>query len=504
MRGRRAMRSAECGVRNRGAVPLLLLAIGLALAGCATEGTLQPRAPQSPGSALVREMQFPPLQVVVPRVGREVERRVLPSGIVVYLASDRSLPILDVSVIFRGGSFTEPADRPGVAQFTASLMRGGGTTSRDYAAMNEALDVLGLSVEAGVSGEALSLTLSGLSTEADRALELFVEMLRRPAFALEPFRTAQGRTIEDLRRIPENPSRLAAREFARLMYTPAHPSGRPLTPAHVAAIQPADLLAHYQRVVRPDNMFVTAVGDFPLDELFALVQRAFGDWTADGPLALPPLPQVAPRFAPGVYVLDRPLSQATLTLGHFGISRANPDRYALDLMDFILGGSGFTSRITDRVRTEEGLAYSVSASFPTGTRDLGLFRAVAQTKNENVPRVARVVLEEMARLQREPVRVEELERAKEALTHSFVFRFPSRFSAVSQLLTLEFDDEPADFYDTLLDRYRAVTVADIQRVAQQYLRPDATTILAVGDAAKFEAGLAALGSIQRLTGSDTP
>jgi predicted Zn-dependent peptidase len=208
---------------------------------------------------------------------------------------------------------------------------------------------------------------------------------------------------------------------------------------------------------------------------------------------------VRPRYEQGVYIVPRGLAQASLALGHFGIQRTNPDRYAIELMDFILGGSGFTSRIMERVRSEEGLAYSVGTSFPTTSRDISLFRATVQTKNENVPRAVSAILEEMTRIQREPVTPEELERAKEAIINSFVFRFTSRFGTVVQLLTLEFDGYPSDYYETLLDRYRSVTPADIQRVARQYLRPDASTIVVVGDATKFESAMASFGPVHRLS-----
>jgi zinc protease len=257
-------------------------------------------------------------------------------------------------------------------------------------------------------------------------------------------------------------------------------------------------VAHFQRFVRPDNMFLAVVGDFSVDELAAKVQARLGDWNASGPVNLPTMPAVEPRFERGVYVLSRNLTQSNVVLGHFGIRRSNPDRYAIQIMDMILGGGGFTSRIMERVRTEEGLAYSVFSAFPTTTRDVSLFRVTVQTKNENVSRAVATILEEMSRMRDTPVTEAELEGAKEALINSFVFRFTSRFSVVTQLLTLELDDYPPDYLDTLLDRYRAVTREDVQRVARQYLRPDATTILIVGDGERFEAGLPAFGPVRRL------
>jgi zinc protease len=365
-------------------------------------------------------------------------------------------------------------------------------------ALNEELEVLGVSIESAVASETISLTVSALAKNADRSLELLAEMIRRPAFAATPLQTYRGRVIDDLRRVPDNPSRLMTQEFARALYTEAHPLGRPLTAAQAQAIQPEDLTAHHRRFVRPDNMFLAVVGDFSVDELAAKVQAHFGDWTVAGSLDLPPLPKVEPRFEAGVLLLPRPLTQSNVVLGHFGISRANPDRYAIQIMDTILGGGGFSSRIMERVRTEEGLAYSVASSFPTSSRDVSLFRVTVQTKNENVPRAVRAILEEMRRMQSQLVSPAELDGAKEAIVNSFVFRFTSRFSVVTQLLMLEFDEYPPDYLDTLLDRYRAVTREEVQGVARKYLRPDAATILIVGDVPQFESGLTALGPVRRI------
>jgi predicted Zn-dependent peptidase len=476
---------------------LLPLVLAASAAACAAEAPSTQGLRRSPGSELVRRMSFPPIQISVPRVGREVDRRVLGNGIILYLAEDRSLPVLDVSTVFRAGSLHETAARPGVAQFTASQLRNGGTARRTAEALNEELEVLGASIEASASAEAVSLSLSALAKDSDRALELLSEAIRQPAFGEKSLQIFRGRVVEDLRRLADNPAQLLAREFTRTLYTEAHPLGRPLTPAQAEAIQAEDLRDHYRRLIRPNNMLMAVVGDFHREEMAARIQALFGDWPP-GPLDLPSPPEVQPRFERGVYIIPRNLAQASLALGHFGVNRFNPDRYAIELMDAILGGGGFSSRIMDRIRTEEGLAYSVGTSFPTGTRDISLFRATAQTKNENVPRAVDAILEEMHRMQRQPVSQEELDRAKEAIINSFVFRFTSRFGVVMQLMMLEFNGYPSDYLDTLLDRYRAVTVADVQRVAREYLHPDASTILIIGDPTKFESAMRIFGPVHRL------
>jgi zinc protease len=486
--------------RRGGRPPRISICLALAalVSGCAVAANSPQAAPRSPGAALVQRMTIPPLELSIPRVGREVERRVLSNGLVLYLASDRSLPVFKAYALFRAGSLYEEPSKPGVAQFTASQLRSGGTQRMSFTVLNEELEISGISIESGVSSETISLTVSALAKDADRALEFLADILRRPAFDPAPLETYRGRVAEDLRRVAENPSRLMMQEFSRVMYTEAHPSGRPLTPGQARAVRREDLLDHFRRFIRPDNMYLAVVGDFSAEELAAKVQRQLGDWSGSGPLDLPVVPAVATRFERGVFVVPRDLTQSNVVLGHFGIRRSNPDRYAVQIMDIILGGGGFSSRIMDRVRSEEGLAYSVFSSFPVGTRDISLFRVTVQTKNENVPRAARTILDEMARMRESLVTPTELAGAQEAIINSFVFRFTSRFSVVTQLLTLEFDEFPPDYLDTLLDRYRAVTREDVQRVARQYLRPDDTTILVVGNTAPIEAALSALGPVTRL------
>lgn len=476
----------------------LLLAAAQLLWGCVAP-LPQTAPPRSPGAARVERMAFPPLDLQVPRLGREVERIVLENGLVLYLAEDRSLPLLQAYAVFRAGRLDEPPDRPGVAALTASQLRSGGTARLSPAALNDELEVLGASLEATATDEVISLTLTALAKDADRALELLADVIRRPAFDPAPLETAKGQTVEELRRLAEHPGRLAARELARVLYTEAHPLGRPLTTAQAAALDREDLVRHHQRFFRPNNLFLALVGDFSRAELGAKIRARFGDWPAATDLPRPPLPPVPVRFQPGVYLLPRPLPQASLTLGHFGVRRGTADREAIALMDLLLGGSGFSSRLMERVRGREGLTYGVWSTFPTNTREVALFRVGLQTKGENVPRAAGAILEEMRRLREEPVAPEELTRATEALINSFVFRFASRFGTVVRLLNLEVDGEPADTYETLLDRYRAVTPADIQRVARRYLHPEAATLLVVGAPEEFEGALVPYGPLHRLT-----
>ncbi len=486
------------------------VALGALLTACAAappgvpSGAGGPRGgARSIGFAEIQRMRFPPLAAEFPQVGREVLRRVLANGLVLYLYPDRRLPLIEATAMVRGGTAYE-----GDAAWTAmallgSQLRAGGTAATPAATLDAVLERMAASLETSAGAEAISAALSVLSRDGDRGLDLLAQVLRTPAFDEAKLAVAQGRLLEDIRRRDEDPGRLAARTFFRLLYTERHPEGRELDPARVRAVTAADLRALHARYLHPENTLLAVAGDFDPAEMAARVERTFGPWPR-GAAGLPPLPRAERRFHPGVYVVPRPLGQATILLGHLGIDRTNPDRYAVELMDIVLGRSGFTSRITERVRSDEGLAYSVGTFYATGTRDVGAFRTSVQTKNESVGRALGAVLEEIRKIAQAPVAEEELAAAQEALINSFVFRWQSPLQVVTQLMTLEFDGLPADYYRTLLDRYRAVTPAEVLRVARRYLHPDQMTIVVVGDPGRFDRPLAAFGAVTRLSPAGRP
>lgn len=463
-----------------------------------------PRAgAHSRGFVEIGQMAFPPLVLQFPTLGREVDRRVLANGLVVYLYADRRLPLIEATAVVRGGTAYE-----GDATWTAmallgSQLRAGGTIATPAAALDAELERLAASIETGAGDEAITATLNVLSRDVDRGLDLLSQVLRAPAFDAAKLGVAQGRLVEDIRRREEDPGRLASRTFLRLLYTERHPEGREMEPARVRAVTRADLEALHARYIHPNNTLLAVAGDFDPADMAARVERAFGAWPRGGS-ELPPLPRAEDRFPAGVYIVPRPLNQATILLGHLGIDRTNPDRYAVELMDIILGRSGFSSRIAERVRSDEGLAYSVGTFYATGTRDVGAFRTSVQTKNESVSRTMAAVLDEIRKITEAPVAQEELTAAQEALINSFVFRWQSPSQVVTQLMMLEFDGLPADYYRTLLDRYRAVMPPEILRAARRYLHPDRMTIVVVGDPARFDRPLAAFGPVTRLSPAGRP
>ena len=486
------------------AAALWALVILTPQAGGAEEQREASVARRSPGAEKIGLMIFPPLIWSPPAVGAEGERRTLSNGIILYLYPDRTLPLFEMIGLIRAGRLYEPAEKTGLTRLAASQIRAGGTASKTPDDINEELESLAAHLELSAGIEALEVRLSLLSLHTERGLHILAEVLRQPAFDLGKLDLARGRVLEELRRRRDHPGELLQREFSALHYTAKHPLGREPGETTIRDISRDDLIAFHRRYVRPDNLMLAAAGDFDKESLVALLERVFSGWSANGDLSLPPVPPVDATDKPGVYLVDKALPQSSVAIGHFGIDRTNPDRQAIEVMNELLGGGGFTSRITRRVRSAEGLAYSVGSRFGSEGREPGLFKVATSTRTQETPRAIAAVIEEIKRLREQPVTPPELETVTEALANSFVFRFNEPLETVRQLMLLEFQGLPSDYYQTLLEHYRNVTPERLQAVARRYLRPDDLAIVVVGDAKALEPGLAPFGPVKRIPFEPVP
>ncbi|MGQ9738044.1 MAG: M16 family metallopeptidase [Armatimonadota bacterium] len=422
-------------------------------------------------------IEYPPLRYTLPKP----ERIALPNGVVVYLLEDHDLPLVDVEVRLRGGRLYEPADKVGLSAVFVRAWRNGGTRTRSPEAFNAAIEDMAATLDVSDSGDTLSINLSTLARDWRKGLALLADLLHTPALREEQVRLAKSQVIEQILRRNDDLAGIASREFAGFVYGTNHPLGRVPTMQTVQGITRQHLIAWHRKLVTPRNLWIAITGDFDRRVVLRELHQLFGAWKGSSPA----LPTIAPpKDQPGgIGFIAKQADQAHLRIGHLGVPRGVPERAALDVLNYILGGS-FTSRLTQEIRDKRGLAYAVWSSIvPENPR--GLFVIGCQTKSESAEDVIQLVREQVRRLTEEPPSEEELQQAKENLMNSFVFRFPAVIDAVSAQMLLEIYGLPRDTYDTYIERVSAVTAQDVMAVARKYISPERLRVLVVGDGKKL-------------------
>ncbi len=450
----------------------------------------------SPGRRIVDRMKFPPMKWRIPQVGVEVTRRVLPNGLVVYLLPDASLPRIQVRLLVRGGRLHEPLERAGLAGLASRVQRTGGTRAYAPRELDRRLEIEAVDLETDLSDETSSVSLDVLTDGLSTGLELLAEVALRPRFDSDRLEIAREQVHETLRRQNDRPAGIVDREFRHLLYGD-DPAGRKLRWPAVQALTVEDLKAWHSRLWTPDRAYLAVAGDFQPEAMMASLDRVFGNWRPNGQ-ALPEVSALGPEPAAGVFLVERALNQSYVALGHLGVGRDDPDREAVQVMDYILGAGSFSSRLVEVVRNREGLAYSVRSAVSTESPRRGLFKVTFQTRTDATHRALDLVLTEIERMRALPVSAVEVQQARASLLNSMVFRFDDPFETVGRLVALEALGLPADHDQAWAARLQGVTVQDVQRVARRVLHPDRLVILVVGDPSAFDRSLGDLAPARSL------
>ncbi len=441
-------------------------------------------AQQSEGSKTISEFKYKDIKWTVPEVGKEVQREVLDNGIILYMMEDHSLPLFNISAMYRCGEAYETTAMMAIPDFTGSIMRSGGTTNIDADSLNAILELIGGSVETWIGNEDGGGRVSVLTKDSERGIKLFADVLRNPAFPEDKIDLKKSQYKNNIKRRNDRPASILSREWYNVIYGD-HPHGRYVEWAYVKDITRDDLVAYHEKYFAPNNLMLGITGDFKPKEIKKLLNKYFGDWEKKE-IDFPKIPEVIDAPKPGVYQLYKDINQANIRFGHLGITRDNPDRYAISVMNYILGGGSFTSRMTTKVRSDEGLAYSVRSSFNTGSKDLGTFNAATQTKSSTAYKALRLMMDEVERIRTAPVEDDELNGAKDSYINRYVFGFTSAGQIVSRLMGLEFDGRPSDLFKIYINQIQAVTKDDVLRVAKKYLKPEDMTIMVVGNPNDFD------------------
>lgn len=462
------------------------------LAGCApTPGPTPGPAPRQDtvaplpvGREAVEELHFRPLAFEAP----EPDRFELSNGITVFFLRDASLPLVDLIAEFKGGYGYFPRDRYAAATALAALLRNGGTETMPPDSVDEVIEGYALGVTTGSSGGRYLLAVNTLRRHLDVAFELWSEMIRRPRFDTTQIEIWRGRELESARRVQDFPGSLAVMEFNRIMFGD-HPTGWMMQPADLTRerVNRDVLRDTHARVFCPGNAVLGIAGDLTLDEATSMLESAFGDWPpCPAPLPEAPLPTI--RNGRAVYVIQRDLPQSTIVMGEAGgvLLEDSQDYFSSRIANWILGGGGFNSRLVQKVRTDEGLAYTAASVWGASREHERIFGAITHTRSDRTIATARLIIETIQEMRRAPPSEDEVRLARDNIVNGFVFGFASPAQIVARQVGLVLDGFPDDWLDRYLRGIQAVTPADVQRVMRRNVRPSDLTIVIVGNVDAFD------------------
>lgn len=439
-----------------------------------------------------RHMTFPPLVFQVPTT----ERVVLANGMVVHLLEDRELPLVSIQAYIGTGSVYEPADKTGLAALAGGVLRGGGTALTSAEDFDDELEFMASAIESGIGADLGTVSMSCLTKNLDRTLALFAQVLTSPAFRED--RVVQGKNlmIEAIRRQNDDPKEVADRELFKTIYR-NHPLGRYPTIDSVSSLSRDDLVAFHGRYFHPNNVILAVSGDFDRREILGKLEKAFAGWQR-GDVSLPQVAAPTADDKPAVLLVKKDIDQTVIRMGHLGIDKNNPDLYAVAVMNTILGGNGFSSRLMSIIRSKEGLAYNVDSAFSAGRRFPGTFTAETETKSSSTAKAIGLMQGIIADMTRHPVRDVELSLARESIINSFIFAFTTPASVVAQRARLEYYGYPEGYLENYRKNIAKVSKQDVLRVARKYLYPDRMIMVVVGDEQKFDKPLSSFGVVREI------
>ncbi len=424
------------------------------------------------------------------------ERFVLDNGLTVYLMRDNTLPVVHIAALVRTGNAYDPADKVGLTELTAQMLKDGGTRSYSADEIDRQLEFLGASIESSAFSEETRVTMTSLRKDFDKVLDIYSEVLRAPVFDEEKLKLAKAEELELLRRRNDKPSDTVFREGKRLYYGAGHPYGWRKEPAGISAISRADLQAVHADYFKPNNVILAVSGDFASDqEAIDALKAKFGAWEK-GAVKAPVIPEVKPVKGSHLYFIDKDVAQTFILILQKGLGYNSPEEYPLTVLSEVLGGS-MQSRLMVEVRTKRGLAYTVQSSSVRRTKG-GFTYTYCGTKPETYSQALKEILRQLRLTGEEKMPADELKLGKDAIINPFVFKFPTPFKLIAERASEEFYGLKDGYLDNYVQRIRAVTQDDVLRTGKDIYDPADAVILVIGDSKKFDRPLSEFGQVTEL------
>ncbi|HKJ46062.1 MAG TPA: pitrilysin family protein [Balneolales bacterium] len=410
----------------------------------------------------------------------KVETFKLRNGITFYLLEDHELPLINLHAMVRTGSILDPSGKVGLADLTGMVMRNGGSEKYPADSLNKILEDHAAKMSISIGTTSGSANLNVLKKDFDSLLPIFIDVLRHPSFPKDKIELAKKRLKSSISRRNDDSQSIAFREFRRLIYGPHSVYGRLEQYQTIDNIKRNDMIAYHQSAFGGSNLMIGIVGDFNIKSMKKILKKTF-DHYPKGKSTNLEFPKVNYNYAQTINFINKSnINQSVVLMGHLGGFRKNPDYAALQVMNQVLSG-GFSGRLMQHVRTDLGLAYAVFGNYNSNVFYPGVFYAGVMTKSATTAKAIDAVKNEIVKLQQKPITEKELKDTKEQFLNSLVFRYDSRSKILNKKMQNAYDGMPSDAFEKYVNNVKAVTIADVQRVAKKYLKPDKMQILVVGN-----------------------
>lgn len=435
---------------------------------------------------LPKSLKFDEIKYETPNVD-EIE---FPNGLHGYFLEDHEIPVINIVIMFKA---TYPEEsKTGLNSLAGWAIRNGGSSGFSKETIDDELEFVGASIETNAGALTGTISANFLTKDTDMVVEILIDLIVNPAFQEDKIELKKKSMIESIRRKADDPGALGRREYAKIVYR-NHPAGREATVETVSGLTRDDAIEFHRKYVRPNNAVIGITGDLNKDEALEMLADLSATWEAGG--EDPVVPPMDFELTPSVNYIYKDVSQAYIFAGHMGLNSANEDRPLVGIMNYILGGGSFTSWITQRIRSDEGLAYSARSSYGASPWGYGLFTGSCQTRSDAAMRALGLLIEQIDKMNTEGPSAVEVANAKDAVINQHVFEYESRAGIVNRMVWFDIAGLPLDTLERELAVYQAAEQEDVRRAGSMYLHPGSLTILVVGNAELFDRPLSDFGEV---------
>lgn len=410
----------------------------------------------------------------------KIQSFALSNGLQVKLVEYNQLPIIQMQFVFGAGSAYDPVDKSGAFNLLVRLLDAG-TKSRSIFDIADEFEYLGTRFNASTSHDASFISILTLKKHFERSLSITADILQNSIFPDSEFHRVKDEVITSLLQQKDRADVTANKIFSKVVYAADHPYGKPVegTETSLVSIDVNDLRELYKKYFVPRGALLIVVGDIKQNELKKQLEKQLADWK-NADFKIPDIPNVQADFKPGIFIVDKPgAPQSQIRVGCLAVERNNPDYFALEVMNMILGGN-FNSRINWNLREQKGYTYGARSGF-TYRKKLGTFNAGGGFKSSVTDSCVSEILNEIQKMKESDISEEELKFAKNSILLSFPRSFETPAQIATQLANLVIYNLPENYFDEYLSRIKNISIKDVRAVSEKYLNPEKMSIVVVGD-----------------------